>query len=72
MTDLMKRLARAEKSSEKLLLVAEAAHILNSTIEYEELMKNVLMLVTRAVNAEGAIVYRYDPSQKGLKVRYYS
>jgi sigma-B regulation protein RsbU (phosphoserine phosphatase) len=57
---------------EKLTLLTEAAHMLNSTIEYEELMKNVLRLVTRSLDAEGAMVYRYDPSRKDLKVRYYS
>lgn len=54
------------------MLLAEAAHILNSTIEYEDLMKNVLTLVTHAVNAEAAIVYRYDRSHKDLRARFYS
>jgi sigma-B regulation protein RsbU (phosphoserine phosphatase) len=72
MDELLKKIRDARVSPEKLVLMAEASHILNSTIEYEELMKNVLQLVTRAVNAEAAIVYRYDPSQKDLKVRYYS
>jgi sigma-B regulation protein RsbU (phosphoserine phosphatase) len=59
-------------SPEKLALLAEAAHLLNSTIEYEELMKNVLQLVTRAVNAEAATVFRYDPAYQDLRVRFYS
>ena len=60
------------KSLEKLKLMGEAAHLLNSTIEYEELMKNVLQLVTRAVNAEAAIVFRYDPAYDDLRIRFYS
>ncbi len=59
-------------SLEKLKLLAEAAHLLNSTIEYEELMKNVLQLVRRAVNAEAAIVFRYDPAFEDLRIRFYS
>ncbi len=58
--------------TKKLSLVTEAAHILNSTIEYEALMKNVLKLVSSAVDAEGALVYRYNPTHKGLKVRFSS
>lgn len=72
MDELPKKIRDAQVSPEKLALVAEAAHLLNSTLEYEEVMKNVLQLVTKAVNAEAAIVYRYDPSQKDLKVRFYS
>lgn len=60
------------RSLEKLRLLAEAAHLLNSTIEYEELMKNVLRLVTRAVEAEAATVFRYDPAADDLRVRFYS
>jgi len=60
------------RSPEKLRLLAEAGRILNSTIEYEELMKNVLKLVTRAVNAEAATVFRYDPAYNDLRIRFYS
>jgi len=72
MSETFDRIKDSPWPPEKLTLLAQAAHMLNSTIEYEELMKNVLRLVTRSLNAEGAMVYRYDPSQKDLKVRYYS
>lgn len=72
MSDLIDRIKKSPGSLEKLSLFAEAAHLLNSTIEYESLMKNVLRIVTSAVGSEGALVYRFDPSQKGLKVRYTS
>jgi len=62
----------AAKTPDKLALLAEAAHLLNSTIEYEELMKNVLKLVTRAVDAEAATVFRYDPAYNDLRIRFYS
>lgn len=52
--------------------MAEAAHLLNSTIEYEEVLKNALKLLTRAVNAEGSMVYRYNPDDKTLRGRFYS
>ena len=57
---------------EKLALLAEAAHLLNSTLEYDELMKNVLRLVVRAVDAEAATVFRFDPAYQDLRVRFYS
>jgi len=60
------------KTFDKLALLAEAAHLLNSTIEYDELMKNVLKLVTRAVDAEAATVFRYDPAYNDLRIRFYS
>jgi GAF domain-containing protein len=72
MNDIISRLKDSQKSPEKLALLVEASHILNSTLEYEELMKNVLHLVVQAVNAEAAIVYRYDPSHQDLRVRFYS
>lgn len=72
MDDILSRLRDSQTSPERLALLAEASHILNSTIEYEELMKNVLRLVVSAVNAEAAIVYRYDPSQQHLRARFYS
>ena len=72
MSDLIDRIKNSHGSLDKLALLAEAAHMLNSTIEYESLMKNVLRIVTSAVGAEGALVYRYDPTQNGFKVRYTS
>lgn len=55
-----------------MALLAEAAHLLNSTLEYEDLMKNVLRVVTRAVDAEAATVFRYDPAYEDLRIRFYS
>lgn len=72
MSEHFDRLKNSPGSPEKLALLAEAAHLLNSTIEYEELMKNVLRLVTRAVNAEAATVFRYDPAYDDLRIRFFS
>ena len=72
MSELIDRIKNSDGSLDKLAMLAEASHLLNSTIEYEALMKNVLRIVTSAVDAEGALVYRYDPTQKGFKVRYTS
>jgi sigma-B regulation protein RsbU (phosphoserine phosphatase) len=72
MSEFLDRLKNSPKSPEKLALLAQAAQLLNSTIEYEELMKNVLKLVTRAVDAEAATVFRYDPDRKDLRIRFYS
>ncbi len=55
-----------------MALLAEAAHLLNSILEYEDLMKNVLRVVTRAVDAEAATVFRYDPAYEDLRIRFYS
>jgi len=60
------------REPERLKLLAEAARLLNSTLEYEDLMKNVLRVVTRAVNAEAATVFRYDPAYEDLRIRFYS
>ena len=72
MSDYLERLRNAPRSPEKLVLLAEAAHLLNSTLEYEELMKNVLQLLTRAVDAEAATVFRFDPAYQDLRIRFYS
>jgi len=72
MSDYLERLRNAPRSPEKLVFLAEAAHLLNSTIEYEELMKNVLQLLTRAVDAEAATVFRFDPAYQDLRIRFYS
>ncbi|MCP4567607.1 MAG: SpoIIE family protein phosphatase [FCB group bacterium] len=61
-----------ETARRRLEIMTEAAHLLNSTIEYEELLKNVLKLVTRAVDAEAALVYRYNRAEEELRVRFYS
>ena len=44
--------------TEKLLL--EAARRFNSTLDYEELIEQVLRLVMAAVDAEAALVFRVD------------
>jgi sigma-B regulation protein RsbU (phosphoserine phosphatase) len=72
MSDLINKLASSKDSVDRLRLVAQAAHVLNSTLEYEELMRHVLELVTQAVGAEAALVFRYDQSRQDLKVRYFS
>ncbi len=69
---MKEHLRAVHKSHEKLALLAEAAHMLNSTIEYEDLMQTVLELVKRAVKAQAALVFRYDPGRKNLRIRYYS
>lgn len=54
--------------TEKLLL--EAARVFNSTLDYEELMECILKLVTTAVNAEAALVFRIDHDRPDLKIRF--
>lgn len=71
MSGLLDRLKDSQKSVEKLALVAEAAHMLNSTIEYEDVLKSVLQLLTQAVDAEGAMVYRYDAESDDLRGRFF-
>ncbi len=53
--------------TEKLLL--EAARIFNSTLEYEELIRQVLRLVMTAVYAEAALVFRIDHNRTDMKIR---
>ncbi len=53
---------------EKLFL--HAARMLNSTLEYEELMKLVLELTAEATDAEAAMVYRIDRHIEIVKARY--
>jgi sigma-B regulation protein RsbU (phosphoserine phosphatase) len=72
MDEVMNQNQGSPDAGDKLALLTEAAHLLNSTIEYEELMKNVLKLVTRAVDAEAATVFRYDPAYNDLRIRFYS
>ncbi|MCK5125919.1 MAG: SpoIIE family protein phosphatase [candidate division Zixibacteria bacterium] len=71
MSGLFDRLNKTQKSAASLALMAEAAHLLNSSIEYEEVLNNVLKLLTQAVNAEGAMVYRYDESCQELRGRFF-
>ncbi|HUV31889.1 MAG TPA: SpoIIE family protein phosphatase [Acidobacteriota bacterium] len=52
---------------EKLLL--EAAHVFNSTLEYDELIRLVLGLVMKAVNAEAALVFRIDHNRTEMRIR---
>ena len=72
MSGLLDRLNESQRSLESLAMMAEAAHLLNSTIEYEEVLKNVLQILTTAVNAEGSMVYRYDSATDELRGRFYS
>ncbi len=59
---------RVRTKTEKLLL--EAARRFNATLEYEELMEHVLKLVTSAVDAEAALVFRVDHSRSDMKIRF--
>jgi len=54
--------------TEKLLL--EAARRFNSTLDYEELIEQVLRLVMAAVDAEAALVFRIDHNRTDMKIRY--
>jgi sigma-B regulation protein RsbU (phosphoserine phosphatase) len=54
---------------EKLFL--HAARMLNSTLEYEELMKLVMRLTVDATNAEASLVYRIDKEQDVMKSRFF-
>jgi sigma-B regulation protein RsbU (phosphoserine phosphatase) len=54
--------------TEKLLL--EAARIINSTIDYEELNSSILKLVLTAVHAEAALVFRVDHHRTDFKTRF--
>jgi phosphoserine phosphatase RsbU/P len=53
---------------EKLLL--HAARMLNSTLEYEELMKLVLELTIKATDAQAAMVYRIDNRDDFARARF--
>jgi sigma-B regulation protein RsbU (phosphoserine phosphatase) len=53
---------------EKLLL--EAARMFNSTLEYEELVQMVLKLISTAVNAEAALLFRVDHNRSDMKIRF--
>src|SRR3990172_7742981 len=59
---------RVRTKTEKLLL--EAARRFNATLEYEELIEQVLKLVTSAVDAEAALVFRVDHSRSDMKMRF--
>ncbi len=72
MNEPLDNLSRESRTPEKLTLLAEAAHLLNSTLEYDALMRNVLKVVTRAVDAEAATVFRFDPAYEDLRIRFYS
>ncbi len=56
--------------TEKLLL--EAARIFNSTIEYEDLICQILKLVMTAVNCEVAAVFRVDHDRTDMRIRLMS
>ncbi len=53
---------------EKLFLYA--ARMLNSTLDYETLMKLVLELTAEATNSEAAMVYRIDRQIEMVRARY--
>jgi len=53
---------------EKLFL--EAGRRFNSTLEYEELIEEVLYMVAAAVQAEAALVFRVDHSRSDMKIRF--
>lgn len=55
---------------EKLFL--HAARMLNSTLEYEELMRLVLELTVDATDAEAALVYRVDKTTDVMKARFFN
>ena len=55
---------------EKLFL--HAARELNSTLEYETLMKLVLELTIEATDAEAAMVYRIDRDVENVRARFCS
>ncbi len=54
---------------EKLFL--HAARTLNSTLEYEELMRQVLELTVDATGSEAALAYRLDKNLDVMKVRFF-
>jgi sigma-B regulation protein RsbU (phosphoserine phosphatase) len=56
--------------TEKLLL--EAARRFNATLDYEELIEQVLRLVMAAVEAEAALVFRVDHERTSMKIRFMS
>ncbi len=53
---------------EKLLL--EAGRRFNATLEYEQLIKQILELVMSAVEAEAALVFRVDHQRTDMKIRF--
>jgi sigma-B regulation protein RsbU (phosphoserine phosphatase) len=54
--------------TEKLLL--EAARRFNATLDYVELIEEVLRLVMAAVDAEAALVFRIDHNRTDMKIRF--
>ncbi len=70
MSELIERINGSNRTAENLSILIEAAHLLNSTIEYEALLANVMRLVGRAVDAEAAMIYRYEGSTKTLRGRF--
>jgi sigma-B regulation protein RsbU (phosphoserine phosphatase) len=47
-----------------------AAQMLHSTLEYEELMRQILQLTLDATDAEAAMVYRMDPDVEKVRARF--
>jgi serine phosphatase RsbU (regulator of sigma subunit) len=58
----------AQTKMEKLFFYA--AQMLNSTLEYEELMRQILQLTLEATDAEAAMVYRIDPDVENVRARF--
>jgi len=58
----------AQTKMEKLFFYA--AQMLHSTLEYEELMKQILRLTLEATDAEAAMVYRIDPHVANIRARF--
>ncbi|MEW5993430.1 MAG: GAF domain-containing protein, partial [Candidatus Zixiibacteriota bacterium] len=56
--------------TEKLLL--EAGRRFNATLDYDELIRQVLELVMAAVEAEAALVFRVDHERTDMKIRFMS
>ena len=54
--------------AEKLFL--QAARRFNTTLEYEELMREVLCLILTAARSEAALVFRVDHNRTDMKIRY--
>ncbi len=57
-----------QSKMEKMLL--HSARMLNSTLDYEELMRLVLELTIQATGSEAALVYRIDQKAPDLGTRY--
>lgn len=57
-----------QSRAEKLLLAA--ARTFNATLEYDELIRQILCLVMTAVDSEAALIFRIDHNRTNMKVRF--